>query len=347
MTDDRKRLWILGASDPEMELIEELLREAGEQVRYAAIGDRRIIHDQAYRMDPISEPLPWGGQVILVECDHSSPWPLDAKDEAMPYRLIQRNGVHDEDATDEDYLRIYRVDHHRPGDPGYGRPPSEFMPASSVGQVIELLALYGLLPADWRRADFRTGYGPGGSLYLERGAKAKWAVVEFNPEDDVWSWVTYVPDTFVLAAAADHCLAAAYRGECPGVDPDKLMSWRIRTRAAHQGRPEADVRKDVERAREILRRAPRIKLDPQREDTYMADLSGVEGLIPELPEAAARDGVCFIALAPPSPDGRVKVVCQSGTPEQIRAFMEVWAPYYGLRDIYGDPARGFAGGYRA
>lgn len=61
------------------------------------------------------------------------------------------------------------------------------------------------------------------------------------------------------------------------------------------------------------------------------------------------------------PDGRVKIVCQSGSPEQIRAFMEPWAPAQGLQvtmparrlrilrpaavDRYGDPAHGFAGGH--
>jgi hypothetical protein len=37
----------------------------------------------------------------------------------------------------------------------------------------------------------------------------------------------WIPQRYVLAAAADHCLAAAYRGECPGVDPDALMRWRV------------------------------------------------------------------------------------------------------------------------
>jgi hypothetical protein len=37
----------------------------------------------------------------------------------------------------------------------------------------------------------------------------------------------WIPQRYVLAAAADHCLAAAYRGECHGVDPDALMRWRV------------------------------------------------------------------------------------------------------------------------
>lgn len=169
-----------------------------------------------------------------------------------------------------------------------------------------------------------------------------------------------VPDDLVMAAAADHCLAAAYRGECPGVDPDELMRWRVASRAAFQGRPESEVLADVQRAREALRGACLEFLNAidsygtcrgcgaDVSDDYctcprFADLR--EQHIPELPEASAREGICFIASGLER-DGRVKVVCQSGTPEQIQAFMEVWAPANGLAGIYGDPARGFAGGYR-
>jgi len=74
-----------------------------------------------------------------------------------------------------------------------------------------------------------------------------------------------------------------------------------------------------------------------------ADMRGHN--VPELPEASAREGMCFIADGLRDRDGRIKVVCQSGSPEQIHAFMTVWAPADGLTDIYGDPARGFAGGY--
>jgi hypothetical protein len=188
-----------------------------------------------------------------------------------------------------------------------------------------------------------------------------------------------------LIAAADHCLAAAYRRECPGVDPDALMHWRAASRAAFQRRNLADVLADVEQARKAIRTAPEVVLlpstgqhcgnlrsncgcgeksygsgDPGASTSYgtgdcycrCEDCSPVtardlraHGQLRELPEASAREGICFIAEGLPLPDGRRKVVCQSGSPDQIRAFMETWAPAQGLVDIYGDPARGFAGGY--
>src|SRR5690606_18273210 len=119
-----------------------------------------------------------------------------------------------------------------------------------------------------------------------------------------------------------------------------------------------EVLADVERAREVLRASPLITLGSASEivepgwddqessehwyDITCRDLRGVH--VPELPEASAREGICFVADGLPR-DGRIKVVCQSGTPEQIQTFMEVWAPANGLTDVYGDPARGFAGGY--
>src|SRR5690606_32246277 len=56
-------------------------------------------------------------RVYLVECDVSTPPGVE--------RVV--------------------VDHHREGDPGYGRPPKDFMAASSIGQVIEHLAQMGAI----------------------------------------------------------------------------------------------------------------------------------------------------------------------------------------------------------
>lgn len=309
------RLWVLGSVDPEMEAIEDLLMQTGEEVRYATVGGERVRSGTAYQMDPIpGDQVPWGGIITLVECDA-----------AAPIVLVPRG-----------YCRVHRVDHHRSDDPGYGRPPAEFLSASSLGQVISELARFDALPQEWGRygapktesGGFRPHYVRGWMIGMARGEAA-------------------VPHDLVLAAAADHCLAAAYRGECPGVVPDDLMQWRVRTRAAHQGRIEGEILADIERARETLREAPGLvlyKRTPAPSNAVTcADLRGLH--VPELPEASAREGQCFVANGLPGPDGRVKVVCQSGTPEQIRAFMTSWAPAHGLTDIYGDPARGFAGGY--
>lgn len=259
--------FILGAPDPEMELIEELIRTRGYQVLHALDAAGKRVHPgNAYRAFALSGELPVGGTVYAVECGGP----------AVPAWAVV-------------------VDHHRPGDPGYGAHPEKFWDASSLGQVAAIL--------------------------------------------DIQSWS--LPVRFMLAAAADHCLAAAYAGRCPGIDPDALMQWRVETRAAFQKRPVEDIMADVLAARAALRAAPVVDLGNGQEARNLLDQS-----VPELPEAAAREGLCFISLTKDR-DGRMKMVCQAGTPEQVKAFMDVYAKKNNLADVYGDPARGFAGGYLA
>lgn len=319
------RLWILGASDPEMEAIEALLRECGEQVTYATVGGRRVDAGSAYRADPVPGATNW------VECESPG------------------------------QAREVVVDHHHPGDPGYGRPPAEFLRGSSIGQVIAALAA---APASetgplgrWTRTGLQASPGHG-TLVYERAA---WHVA-VRGRVGYARWVT-VPPALVFAAAADHCLAAAYRGECPGVDPDALMRWRVTSRAAFQGRDPSAILADIERARAAIRAAPKVALLDVCDMPHVRDhdwsSSVCEGCmddpvtardlrgqhVPELPEASAREGECVVADGLPGRDGRIKVICQSGSPDQIETFMILWGPSQGLADIYGDPARGFAGGY--
>src|SRR5690606_24913959 len=107
---------------------------------------------------------------------------------------------------------------------------------------------------------------PGSNPYAKDGTIARgvswiydgYAVAVYRKDIYFEPWVALIPSPLILAAAADHCLAAAYAGECPGVDPDALMVWRAETRAAFQGRSPDDILADVERARQALREAPRI-----------------------------------------------------------------------------------------
>jgi hypothetical protein len=217
----RHRVWVLGAPDPEMEMIEKLLRDSGETVVYATMPDgQRVRPETAYRC-PVPE-VPEGATVYAVEC-------IDV----LPDGWV-------------------RIDHHRRGDPGYGRPPEEFLPASSLGQVIAELARLGRLPpaprqvgggisssmmddgwdrgmpswVPWQRGQLSAGT-PG--QWVLRGYRGLWAVAE-AAEYPRHHRAVYVPTDIILAAAADHCLAAAYRGECPGVHPDELMRWRVEPR---------------------------------------------------------------------------------------------------------------------
>lgn len=349
-----KRLWLLGAPDPEMAAIDALLRECGERVAYAQDErGERVRTTNAY--DGWEMPEAWGSEVYLIECD--------------PRRGAGLDPV----------IRV--IDHHRPGDPGYGRPSSEFLPASSLGQVISALARLKVLPLD---EDGGGGFMP---TRIEDDAVVPDGVIQYAVEDLDYQfpdeesaedesllrreWVVsidqygyawaLIPRGLVLTAAADHCLGAAYRGECPGVDPDALMRWRAESRARFQGRDVADVLADIERARNAAEAAAQIVLsdygcaehgghhsDPETcqdcadaRDTAR-DMRGTH--VPELVEAGTRYGIAYVADGLTDSSGRRKIVC-SGPPDVVRAFLAHWAPSQGLVDCYGDPARGFAGGY--
>lgn len=380
------RVWVLGASDPEMEAIEALLRECGETVVYAADARGERVHPgNAYRCE--TPDVPDGCEVYAVECIDVLP-----------------DGWH-------------RIDHHRPGDPGYGRPPSEFLAASSLGQVIAELVRIGRLPmgplvsphewvGDWeekQRAAFRwfhwetearTAFSGGALFEMFRTpyrlapcdgyyilARRVSGVVEFAASPDEMRDAgavrvasdkivrVHIPHDLVLAAAADHCLGAAYAGKCPGVDPDELMRWRAESRAKFQGRDVSDVLSDIADTSAALKAADMMSLGSITssgdcsgcglhvlslsgegcdycECPRAADMRRTDGPWPELPEAATRAGISYISGPMDCPDGRKKITC-SGTREVIEAFMSEWAPRNGLTDIYGDPARGFAGGYLA
>lgn len=362
------RLWLLGAPDPEMGAIERLLTAAGERIAYATADGRRVHPGSAYRCDPVA------GATHYVECG-----PIDGYPDGAVV-----------------------IDHHRPGDPGFGRPPAEYLSASSVGQVIAELARHvasGRVapPEGWevrtRRtyttatrpqvgwqyhtreaADYSRGRGVAPLVRVVAHPLPEY-VVSSRADTPARAWgespderrpAGYAPPSregeytsvrlpdgqwrdWLLAAAADHCLGAAYRGECPGVDPDELMQWRAESLAAFQGRAVADVLADIAAAQQTLRDAEDIYIDvgpmPGGETYFerLADMRRPEP-IPELPEAAMRMGVGYISGPLATPDGRRKITC-SGTDEQVSAFLGHWAPTEGLVDTYGDPSRGFAGGY--
>lgn len=323
----RVRVWVLGASDPEMAAIEAMLRERGEAVAYAAEtpprggNPIRVTPGSAYRATHIlGAPPPGGAEAAATTVVVEVVWVEAGGSPGLAERWL---------GVDDDVVHHIRCDHHRPGDPGYGRPPGEFWGASSIGQVAGLL---GVAPTPRLR----------------------------------------------VAAAADHCLSAAYAGQCPGVAPGAVREYRRRERAEWLAAgpraataaaceaiaqalggappPRGDVRA-WEAAVEAawvhtgtrIAAAPRVELAP---GVSVADTR--EEALPELPEVAAQCGVAVLYRLVPPPgarDPRPKVgVIGAGAGTRpgeapIRAFLGGWARAAGLADIYGDPARGYAGGY--
>jgi hypothetical protein len=257
-------VFVLGAADAESAEIARVLRDAGETAVEAARADGgRVVGGEAYRADRrrTLAGVPPGLKLVRVECEFS--------DGADPPGTIV-------------------ADHHRPGDPGFDRPPGEFLEASSLGQVLRLL---GREPTSEQR----------------------------------------------LTAAADHCLAAAYGGRCPGIDPVELRRHRIRVRARSSGRTEDEVRTALGAAAAALLAAGWVEIGARFRDMRPA------GHVALLPEAGTLLGEPYVAEV--FERARRKVVASSPEPAAIAAFLRAAPGSLGLIELYGSPERGFAGGY--
>lgn len=138
-----------------------------------------------------------------------------------------------------------------------------------------------------------------------------------------------------VVAAADHCLMHAYQGRCPGVTAEELQQWRTQTRAIARGLTETELTRQIDVATDVLVRASRIQLGGH-------SVAFMDELVPEAAEASARAGIAY-AYVKREPDGRAKAGIQSAPPAAIQEWMDTC----GLRGVYGDPQRGFAGGYFA
>ena len=268
-----KCIFVLGAQDPEMKLIDEILASLSMDVLNATRDGKRVYPGNAYKADAPNLDFDNAATLYAVEC-----------------------GWHGEPAD------LTHLDHHRSGDPGYGKPPAQYFSASSIGQVFDVIS--------------------------------RWLIRTGRP-DDLDRLLRDYGHVAHLAAAADHCLGAAYRGECPGVDADELMSWCVRQRAAFQQRPVADLLTELQHSRAIIR---------ELAVNGLADLRSLPaGTLPGAPEAACREGIAVLSQVTDR-EYRQKVGLLGATPEQVRHFLSgQLVP--DLVDRYGDPARGFAGGY--
>jgi len=251
-------VFILGASDAEMDAIESLLKANEYPFAHATLQGRRVRAGNAYRADATRILLPPDLEPVFVECA------VDG---------LERTQV---------------IDHHRAGDPGYDCGPLDYWAGSSIGQVHSFL---GIEPTDEAR----------------------------------------------IVAAADHCPGAAYRGLCPGVDPEALRVWRLHSRASRRGIPVDVVAAAIDDGIAQLKRLDCVNV----EGHHFANAVGVT--VPELPEASAITGIPVMHTLKEFETQRQKVSVLGASPEAIRAWM-AWASTF-LVDVYGAPERGYAGAY--
>jgi hypothetical protein len=325
------RVWVLGADDPEMAAIERLLLRSKERMEYA-IDDfgKRVTPASAYKVEKISQDALGSQRIYFVECGLAA----------------ENVGV--------------KIDHHRPGDPGYGARSVDFMKAASIGQTISELARLGSLKLEVTDCSFRTmlkSEMKPGDIFWNSG----WYVCIGDVSDKTIA--IHIPKKYMFIAAADHCLGEAYADQCLGVDRNSLFEFRLKQKVLFQSEIEESeidylelqnlmelLRIKVDRAYNLLANAKIIEKFykktsiPENQQRRICDIRGPE--VPELPEAATLYGLCYLASPAPRTGERQKIVIGGyTTPAIVETFMAVWGPRNGLVEIYGDPTRGFAGGF--
>lgn len=292
---DRKTVFVLGAPDPESMFLFRTLRACGFVAVWATCGGASVTTRTAYEADGRGMD---GARAVWIECRPAgcSRAQLEA-------------------------IRDVVVDHHNPGDKGYGRSEEEAFEASSVGQVAYLAGT------------------------MEREASLTFA------EAAKWSRLRgslTTPDA-VAIGAADHCLPAALAGRCADpvaqysaegewlaggvytggimVDPERALqnhaeSWEDAELAALLGRspvPAATVLAGIARDRAALASAPRFALG----GLPVYDLTGLPGgTLQYAPAAASLERGAYLAINP-SRTGVPPTVSIGGatTPACVEAFM--------------------------
>jgi hypothetical protein len=280
---------VLGAGDPEMAACAALARTHGLEVIQAQAPNQTgaLAPVSPFNAYNATQPAPQAGDIWIEAA------PADGGKPAV-------RGMGGE-----------IVDHHQPGDSGFGVGPEGAISASSLGQLAALLG------------------------------------VELD-------------STQRTVAAADHCLAAAFAGQVPGVTPGDVLETRIASAAAFERRPTEELQAEIVFALDALETASQLRIG----DVEVADLRGFlppetaperadAGGVPGLHHAGPMTGQAYIAWVreASSRGGRLKVViggAGAGTAAgtaPITAFLEGWALEEGLCEPYGDAVRGFAGAY--
>lgn len=274
MHNETPYMFILGAADPESSTIEQILIERNIPYYYASNGIYRVSPSTAYEASTIR----YGSHSfknnvrfedytgVFVECD-------------VPHLRGQ-------------FARTLVIDHHRPGDPGFGKPPTEFWLGSSLGQTCKLLDIEP-------------------TPYLE------------------------------IIAAADHCLAAAYRNECPGINPAEVLKWRVSHRAKFKGISEMELMQKMLDASVEITNARTVTIANE----VVADFTYYQ-CPEEHSEGSLIANIPVIYREYEKKKQMYKFKLTGARRETIDHWMKYVAPIkLGLVDIYGDPWRGFAGGY--
>lgn len=291
-------------------------------------------------------------------------WVLGADDAEMS-AIEELLRAHDETV----YFAYRGLDRVRPGQQAEGAAKrfGEFVPEGLLGRsrygvavnAVEVHGPWGVPLVDHHGDDPRASYPP--ERFWEASSLGQVCILlGVEPTDKL-----------LALAAADHCLAAAWAGRCPGVTQETLAEHHLeaaRLRFAPHLTPEEYLAEVLAAVKVLQAAEPALDLDP---DGCVGDLTSLTDLGPIVPATGERypeafpHGPVVGALAGRGyitvirrADGRSAYRlggCGEGGlpgPEPVQRWLDGAAVARGCLDqqgpgadgIYGSPARGFGGG---
>lgn len=281
----KKILVVFGAPDHEEKLSRQLCKVLGVKTGTARKSGVPCHAGNAYAADDFryDEELPQDAEVEVVRFECSLEWVSTPAE----------------------------CDHHRPGDPGYDKGPSEFWMGSSLGQLASIL-----------------GYP--------------------TPES-VDTLLGLAPGTAAMTAANDHCPAQAYRGLCPGILPGDFERFRFEYLAAQFGKTVDQVYEETDSWAKVMAMSSQgtfLGGGHKMREIHDLRFAGVlkdretKALIAEVGLNTGR-GYIYLSLN----GGGKEELCLGGlnSPETVEATMAWMSVICGGRKPYGVPARGYAG----
>jgi hypothetical protein len=238
---------------------------------------------------------------------------------AAPFMHAARDGQRVNPRTAYEADSVIRV-----GRGGFARPMVLPPQAPAVFVECTLLGHEPILRVDHHNPG-DPGYDKAPGQYLEGSSLGQvLRLLEMEPTE-----------THRLMAAGDHCLTAAYQGECPGVDPQELLFLRASWRAKVSGRSLGDVMEGILHAAKQVKR----HYDSEYNESLFLDPTEVSL---DLAEGAAYVGRP-IRYREFSREGDLKEMLKGGSPDHIERFMAEHRD--AGRAVYGNPYRGYAGTY--
>ncbi len=273
-------LYLLGAKDPEMDRIVEVLESQGQSFDFATKNGERVTPATAYAADaPAADNY---DKIVYIECRPIS----------EPKGIISKI-----------------IDHHREGDPGYNKGPSQYWEASSLGQLFDQLKL---TPT---RQDLVFA-----------------AMDHCFPAAMRGECPDYTKEGSYITKEEVFELKVAEIAEGSNTDKDY-----IKQRVKHF----EEILESSATPTVIIGSQPVKDMRAK----YLGEGYSLDLLTAQI--AVALSGkAALLSSSDPKSTSKKYTIYGNVNPNTITAFKEEWAPEQGLKDIYGVPHRGYAGAYK-